>query len=429
MQVPKCPFSSQTMVMLANRCPIASVFRLQSESAVNALVSSCPFMARSMNNVQQADPITAEINESQALNNTPQIDVVSHFPTSPVETKKAKSPFAFDKKTEFSVEPLSKQAKKYDQFFGESLQKLRDEGRYRVFQDILRSAEHMPKAKWHSPNGIKDVTVWCSNDYLGMSRHPSVREAVEEAVVNCGAGAGGTRNISGTNHYHVLLEQKLAQLHKKEAALLFSSGYVANDATLSTLASKIPGTIIYSDSSNHASMIAGIQRSGAQKKVFRHNDVGHLAKLLAESDPSAPKMIAFESVYSMCGSIAPIKEFCDLADQYGALTFIDEVHAVGLYGETGAGVGERDGLSPRLDIITGTLAKGFGVFGGYVAGSAQLCDAIRSFAPGFIFSTSLPPTVTAAALASVTHLMDSSAERRGHQVLVGCFTVMIIVAS
>ena len=279
-------------------------------------------------------------------------------------------------------------------------------------QDIERRAETLPRALWHTEAGVKPVTVWCSNDYLGMSRHPSVQQAVHETVDLNGIGAGGTRNISGTNHYHVMLEEQLRQLHGTEKALLFTSGYVANDATLSTVLSLLPGTIVFSDALNHASMIEGIRHSVLPKDrrlIWRHNDLQHLEELLAAADPDAPKVIAFESVYSMCGTVADVGAICDLADKYGAYTFIDEVHAVGLYGDRGGGIAQRDGVEHRLDMITGTLAKGFGVFGGYLAASARIVDAVRSFAPGFIFSTSLPPVVTSAALTSVKHLMESQA--------------------
>ena len=297
-----------------------------------------------------------------------------------------------------------------------ALQNLHDEGRYRTFIDIERRKGNFPHAMWRKPDGTdQPVTVWCGNDYLGMGQHPVVLEALHEALAATGAGSGGTRNISGTTVYHKRLEAALADLHHKEAALVFTSAYIANDATLSTLAKLFPGLIIYSDALNHASMIEGIRRNGGTKRVFRHNDVDHLRDLLAADDPEAPKLIAFESIYSMDGDFGPIEEICDLADEFGALTYIDEVHAVGMYGPRGAGVAERDGLMARLDIINGTLAKAYGVMGGYIAASAKMCDAIRSYAPGFIFTTSLPPAVAAGAAASVNYLKAHPEVREAHQ--------------
>ncbi|MCB1362505.1 MAG: 5-aminolevulinate synthase [Rhodobacteraceae bacterium] len=283
--------------------------------------------------------------------------------------------------------------------------RLHQEGRYRTFIDIERRNGHFPHAIWTRPDGAEqDITVWCGNDYLGMGQNPVVLKAMHEAVEAAGAGSGGTRNISGTTVYHKRLEAELADLHGKEAALLFTSAYIANDATLSTLPKLFPGLIIYSDALNHASMIEGVRRNGGAKRIFRHNDVAHLRELLAADDPAAPKLIAFESVYSMDGDFGPIEAICDLADEFGALTYIDEVHAVGMYGPRGAGIAERDRLMHRLDIINGTLAKAFGVMGGYITASAKMCDAIRSYAPGFIFTTSLPPAVAAGAAASVAWL-------------------------
>ena len=298
----------------------------------------------------------------------------------------------------------------------DALNRLHEEGRYRTFIDIERQNGQFPHAVWRKPDGSEqNITVWCGNDYLGMGQHPVVLAAMHEALDATGAGSGGTRNISGTTVYHKRLEAELADLHQKEAALLFTSAYIANDATLSTLPKLFPGLIIYSDALNHASMIEGVRRNGGAKRIFRHNDVEHLRELLAADDPDAPKLIAFESVYSMDGDFGPIEAICDLADEFNALTYIDEVHAVGMYGPRGAGVAERDGLMDRIDIINGTLAKAYGVMGGYIAASAKMCDAIRSYAPGFIFTTSLPPAVAAGAAASVAHLKTDQSLRDQHQ--------------
>ena len=304
----------------------------------------------------------------------------------------------------------------YIDFLDQSLNRLHDEGRYRTFIDIVRDKGNFPHATWHRPDGTDaPVTVWCGNDYLGMGQHPTVLNAMHEALNATGAGSGGTRNISGTTVYHKRLEDELANLHGTESTLLFSSAYIANDATLSTLPKLFPDLIIYSDALNHASMIEGIRRNGGSKRIFRHNDLGHLRELLEADDPKVPKLIAFESIYSMDGDFAPIAEICDLADEFNALTYLDEVHAVGMYGARGAGVAERDRLMHRIDIINGTLAKAFGVMGGYIAASVKLCDAIRSYAPGFIFTTSLPPAVAAGAAASVAHLKSDKDLRAKHQ--------------
>ncbi len=299
----------------------------------------------------------------------------------------------------------------YDDKFEEQLQSLKDEGNYRIFADLKKYNGSFPKAQNFRGEEKIDVTVWCSNDYLGMGQNSKVLNAMQIALDECGAGAGGTRNISGTNHYHVMLEKELADLHNKESALLFTSGYISNWATLSTLGSRLRNCVILSDELNHASMIEGIRHSRASKVLWRHNDVNDLEKKISQLDPNIPKIIAFESVYSMDGDIAPIEKICDIAEKYGAMTFLDEVHAVGLYGERGGGISERDGIAERVTVIEGTLGKAFGVVGGYITGSKTICDFVRSFASGFIFTTALPPSVAAGACASIKHLKTSELER------------------
>tara|TARA_B100001123_G_scaffold439559_1_gene576679 strand:+ start:3722 stop:4933 length:1212 start_codon:yes stop_codon:yes gene_type:complete len=303
----------------------------------------------------------------------------------------------------------------YNEFLNNKITSLEDEGRYRVFANLVRHAGNFPIATYRDDSGEKEVTVWCSNDYLGMGQHKSVIFAMNECLQHVGAGSGGTRNISGTSNVHVLLERELADLHGKEAALLFTSGYISNEATIGTLGALMPDCIIFSDSHNHASIIQGIRLSRCDKKIFRHNDVNHLEQLLAVSPTNVPKLVIFESVYSMDGDIAPIEKICDLADRYGAMTFLDEVHAVGLYGPKGGGIADRDGITDRLSIIEGTLGKAIGVMGGYIAANSTLVDVVRSYAPGFIFTTSLAPVLASGALASVRYLKSSSQLRRQHQ--------------
>jgi 5-aminolevulinate synthase len=303
----------------------------------------------------------------------------------------------------------------YNGFFASALTSLRDERRYRVFADLERIAGRFPHARWHSPQGVCEVVIWCSNDYLGMAQHPKVIGAMVETATRMGTGAGGTRNIAGTNHPLVELERELADLHNKPAALLFTSGYVSNQTGIPTIARLLPNCLLLSDALNHNSMIEGVRQSGCEKQIWRHNDVGHLEELLKAADPQRPKLIAFESLYSMDGDVAPVHAICDLAEKYNAMTYVDEVHAVGMYGARGGGICEREGAMDRVDVLEGTLAKAFGCLGGFITGSAEMVDAVRSYAPGFIFTTALPPAICAAATAAIKHLKTSHWERERHQ--------------
>jgi len=303
----------------------------------------------------------------------------------------------------------------YNKFFHTALNRLHDERRYRVFADLERIAGRFPHAIWHSPRGANNVVIWCSNDYLGMGQHPKVVGAMVETATRVGTGAGGTRNIAGTHHPLVQLEQELADLHGKQASLLFTSGYVSNQTGISTIAKLIPNCLILSDALNHNSMIEGVRQAGCERQIFRHNDMAHLEELLIAAGPDRPKLIACESLYSMDGDVAPLSKICDLAEKYGAMTYVDEVHAVGMYGPRGGGIAERDGVMHRIDVLEGTLAKAFGCLGGYIAGSAEIIDCVRSYAPGFIFTTALPPAICSAATAAIRHLKASNWERERHQ--------------
>lgn len=424
-----------TTYQVGGRCPFLRAAQSLSGPAIPVLMQRfkaiCPFLKS-----VKASPTTCalemegsailEEQVSKAYHTARMQQLASAHPKTNQEPSMHKLPIPNSERP--PVKPNNRQEKKEksfvpgvcekvvpDQVYAERVARLRKEGNYRTFFDIERRTDVYPKAYRHTMGAQDEVITFCSNDYLAMGQHPIVLNAMKEVIEKNGAGAGGTRNISGTTPYHTALEAEIADLHHKESALVFTSCFVANDSSISTLAKMLPNCQIFSDADNHASMIEGIRHSGCAKHIFRHNDVAHLEELILKTDPNAPKMIIFESVYSMDGDIAPMKEICDLADKYNAITFCDEVHAVGLYGSNGAGIAKQLGLDHRIDIISGTLAKGFGVFGGYITGSAMMCDAVRSFAPGFIFTSSLPPAVAAGATASIRYLKTSHIEREQHQ--------------
>lgn len=411
----KCPF----LKLLGDTLPATSF-----SSIYMTFRNHCPFLKKTdspdsaFKSAASTERCTYQAKETSSLSNSSKSPPVKHTTKETIEEefeiKKILKEVRMKKRKDMAAKvDLQKEAIHVMQ---NKLEILKDEGKYRTFVDLERTVGQFPGANWHinanaAKNGVKSVQVWCNNDYLGMGQHPEVLDAMCDAVRTCGAGAGGTRNISGTTIYHTMLEKELADVHDKESSLVFSSGYVANEAAISTVAKLLPKCEIFSDASNHASMIEGVRNARVPKHIWRHNDLKHLEELLQKCDPEAQKLIVFESVYSMDGDIAPIKEICDLADKYGALTYIDEVHAVGLYGKKGGGVAQLRGLSDRVTFISGTLGKAYGVHGGYVAGPSVMIDAVRSFAPGFIFTTSIPPSVAAGALASVRHLKSSQEER------------------
>jgi len=439
----KCPFfskytkESSNLIQNISKCPFASQANFSNQNQIRSMHNECPFIKQIKRNYSTLPEFKGEKEgcpfSNFIRNKIPEVSVqvvaetknVCPFKHLAVVQGKVEEQLDIPPPTSIPKSSLSNQisslvetqtptqkktpAKEtYEIFFSNALDKVRNEGRYRVFRNMTRQCGQYPKT--HG-----ETIVWCSNDYLGMGQHPVVLQAIQEAVSQCGAGSGGTRNIAGTNKFHLKLEAELADLHGKESSLLFANCYSANVAAISTIVQLIPGLTLFSDAKNHASLIDGIRTSRANKEVFKHNDLKHLEELLSKYDKKAPKMIIFESVYSMDGTVGPIEGICDLAQKYNALTFIDEVHAVGLYGERGAGIAERDGVMHRLDIISGTLAKAFGVYGGYISSSNNIIDAVRSYAPGFIFTTALPPSVTAGALASVRHLKSSKIERQTHQ--------------